>query len=351
MANDTMPGVALLCDHEGIVLEVAHNTLKVAESDLAGKGFPVLVATSGFHKALSFLIELKTRHAAYDWEFHLTLGATITLVYCSGLRLDDRLLILLAETRPAVRLLADAIMQGDDVLAELARRAVAERPDSARPRLANEAELYDQMTAMNNELVTLQRDLARKNAELERLNAEVKRLAVMDDLTHLYNRRGFFELGRQELIRARRFGKPLGAILIDIDHFKRCNDSHGHAVGDAVLREVAARCNQQLREVDVIGRYGGEEFVILLPETGLTGAVITAERLRQHVAARPIPTECGPFHVTISLGVAELNGAMSDLEALLGPADQALYEAKAAGRNRVACAPGVPPQPAFPGAA
>ncbi|MGZ9236007.1 MAG: GGDEF domain-containing protein, partial [Anaerolineales bacterium] len=198
-----------------------------------------------------------------------------------------------------------------------------------------ESRHYDELTKLNNELVTLQRDLIRKNIELERLNAEVQRLAITDSLTGLYNRRGFFELSHREVERAKRFDHFFSIIILDIDHFKEINDTHGHETGDLVLEKVARRLGAQLRKVDILGRYGGEEFALLLPETSGTGARVVAERLRGCITAEPIETSQGSLNVTISLGLAALTVNTMTLEDLLRRADQALYKAKESGRNCV----------------
>lgn len=179
-----------------------------------------------------------------------------------------------------------------------------------------------------------QAGIALQNA---RLYGEVQRLATTDELTGLNNRRQLFTLGELELGRARRYGKPFSAVMIDIDHFKSFNDRFGHSVGDEVLRLVAERSRSALRTLDVIGRYGGEEFCVLLPETGLEAAVLVGERLRQSVGGSPLPSQAGELGVTISLGVAELQTGES-LASLLNRADEALYAAKEGGRNRVVSA-------------
>jgi len=168
------------------------------------------------------------------------------------------------------------------------------------------------------------------------LVSEMQRLAVTDELTQVLNRRGFFLLAHREMGRARRHHEMLAAIMLDIDHFKHINDHYGHATGDHVLRTVAQRCRDTLREVDVFGRYGGEEFAILLPMTPRRGAQVIAERLRARMATAPVETAQGPIAVTVSLGVAVLDGDMPDLAALLQRADAAVYAAKHAGRNQVA---------------
>ncbi len=171
-----------------------------------------------------------------------------------------------------------------------------------------------------------------------RLLEEVQRLAVTDDLTGAHNRRHLFELAEMEFRQATRYLRPLAAIMFDIDRFKDINDRYGHAIGDLVLRWVADHCRAVVRKADVWGRYGGEEFAVLLPETGLKGAVEMAERLRSRVAAGPIETPRGPVPVTISLGVAELQESMRDVHALIDRADAAMYFAKRTGRNRVEAA-------------
>lgn len=169
-----------------------------------------------------------------------------------------------------------------------------------------------------------------------RLFGEVQKLAITDNLTGLHNRRYFLELAEHEYERARRYNRPLCAIMLDIDRFKQVNDSYGHAVGDNALRAVAQRCRQSLRDVDHLARVGGEEFTVLLPECTLDGAVAAAERLRRNVADLQIETHRGLLTMTISLGVATLVDDCPKFATLLDRSDTALYVAKKAGRNRVA---------------
>ncbi len=171
--------------------------------------------------------------------------------------------------------------------------------------------------------------VAIRNAQL---HAEVQRQAVTDHLTGLYNRRGFFELGQRELERARRFKHPLAAILFDLDRFKRINDTYGHIVGDRVIYAVAERARKCLRHIDLLGRYGGEEFVALLPETDIAMLYQVGERLRQCIAEKPIETERGPVPVTISLGVT-VAGEDANVVNLINRADSAMYAAKQMGGN------------------
>ncbi|MGM0556463.1 MAG: diguanylate cyclase, partial [Myxococcota bacterium] len=172
--------------------------------------------------------------------------------------------------------------------------------------------------------------------ENAKLFDEVQRLATIDELTGIANRRRFFDLAAREFNRAKRYGYPLSALMLDIDHFKSVNDQHGHAVGDAVLREVARTCADCLREGDILGRYGGEEFVAVLPQTSLRKAAENvAGRLRESVDDTEVDTRSGMIHVTISIGVVQLSPADRDIDALINRADEALYQAKDAGRNAV----------------
>ena len=175
--------------------------------------------------------------------------------------------------------------------------------------------------------------------ERKRAEEQLAYLATHDALTGVANRRHFFELAERELNRAQRYGQPVSAIMLDVDHFKKVNDTYGHAIGDQVLRAAAERCSENIRDIDILGRYGGEEFAIVLPATDLTVAQIVAERLRRCIADAPVPTDKGDLTVTISLGVASNAQGQDDEEdvaALLNRADAAMYAAKQAGRNRVA---------------
>ncbi len=165
---------------------------------------------------------------------------------------------------------------------------------------------------------------------------EVQQLATIDPLMGLYNRHYFFELASSEFERAVRYDRPLSILMIDVDNFKRINDTYGHLVGDQVLHFIAEQCRRALRAVDVIGRYGGEELVALLPETDVQDARLAAERLRQNLAQTAICVDTRNLFVTASLGVSTYNGARDhSLEMVIDRADQALYLAKHLGKNRV----------------
>lgn len=173
---------------------------------------------------------------------------------------------------------------------------------------------------------------------LDRLVAdreELLRLATTDALTGLLNRRIFLQRLEDEFERSRRYGMPLSLLMLDCDHFKLVNDGYGHAVGDQALQNLALWGQESLRSCDIFARMGGEEFAILLPETGLNQAVEVAERLRQTVAEHPLQTFAGNLVLTVSIGVSQVEAGDLTVEAILVRADQALYAAKHGGRNRV----------------
>jgi eukaryotic-like serine/threonine-protein kinase len=173
--------------------------------------------------------------------------------------------------------------------------------------------------------------------ENARLFSEVQKLAVRDELTGLDNRRQLFERGEAALAKAREHSAPLAAVMLDIDHFKAVNDTHGHGVGDDVIRTIAARLRGQVRDEDALGRYGGEEFAVVV-HGSMEAAMGLGERLRAAVAAEVVATSGPDLAVTVSVGVAAVTAEDAGLTDVLNRADAALYEAKRAGRNRVMAA-------------
>jgi len=176
-------------------------------------------------------------------------------------------------------------------------------------------------------------------SETVRLQQELQVQANRDFLTEIANRRYFFHLGARELARAERYASDVSLIMLDIDHFKMVNDTHGHAIGDVVLKAVAQICKKGLREIDILGRIGGEEFAILLPQTSGDTAREVAERIRNTVQDAGVPVGNGApaIQVTVSMGVSTEKAAQASLDDLLQSADTALYHAKHTGRNRVCC--------------
>ncbi len=225
-------------------------------------------------------------------------------------------------------------------LTEYCVKSALNLPMLASDRVIGYAEIWDSRTERlwSEEEIQYCQTLANQAAlviDNVRLYNQMQHLAVTDTLTGVYNRRGLLEHGQREINRAMRNARPLAAIMLDIDNFKQVNDSYSHAAGDQVLQTLALLCQENLREVDIIGRYGGEEFAILLPESDNDGAYLVAQRLRQSVAETPIHTQHGEISITVSVGVACTQGEISNLAVLLDLADTAMYEAKRAGRNLV----------------
>jgi diguanylate cyclase (GGDEF)-like protein len=172
--------------------------------------------------------------------------------------------------------------------------------------------------------------------ELVSARESMRHAATHDGLTGILNRRELMEALARELERAKRDKKPVGIILADIDHFKNVNDTHGHLYGDEVLKEIAQRLRSKLRVYDSVGRYGGEEFLLILPGCDLVNAIVRADDLRSHIASQPITASKISQTITASMGVAvSRDQGDTGVEALLGQADRGLYEAKKKGRNRV----------------
>ena len=182
------------------------------------------------------------------------------------------------------------------------------------------------------ETIATQAAIAVQNA---RLYEQMRQMAITDTVTELHTRRHFTSLGVSEVERAQRYDRRLSVLMVDIDHFKRVNDTYGHNAGDQVLLAVAKICREALRATDIVGRWGGEEFAIVLPEADRDGASLIAERIRRMVAEMEIPSGPQRIRVTVSIGVATLSKQRSALEVLIDCADRALYMAKQGGRNQV----------------
>jgi two-component system cell cycle response regulator len=218
---------------------------------------------------------------------------------------------------------------------------IAEADNNARLVRALEIGVNDYLVRPfdKNEILARARTQIRKKRYAERLRDNVQlsiEMAITDALTGLYNRR-YMETHVGTLVdQAVARGKPLSVLILDIDYFKSINDTHGHDAGDDVLQDFAIRIRKSIRGIDLACRYGGEEFVVVMPETDMAVATMVAERLRRRIASEPFPIQKGArvIEVTISIGIAAL-GSGDDAAAVIKRADQALYRAKRDGRNRV----------------
>ncbi len=243
---------------------------------------------------------------------------------------------------PALRFFTPGEMFGEMALLENQPRSTSARAEMASvvlgldkgcfERLINE--FPDFSESLSSTLSSRLRYTTELIRELRKAMDEIRWLSVTDGLTGLHNRRHFFEEAEKEVERAERYRRPVTAIMLDVDFFKRVNDTHGHAAGDEVLRKIASCCRSEVRELDILGRYGGEEFVILLTESDIERACQVAERLRARIEAFPFVVKDVSLRLTASLGVAERRMGES-VESVLDRADQALYLAKQRGRNLV----------------
>lgn len=188
--------------------------------------------------------------------------------------------------------------------------------------------------AMGGYVNSLRHRLSDSNRQLKSAFDRIEQIAIRDELTGVYNRRYLMDALEREALRAKRVGTPLSVCLFDLDQFKRINDTLGHPAGDAVLRHFAQLAGSGLRGVDVFGRYGGEEFLLVMPDTDGQGARAAAERIRATVENAGFPQVPGDWQVSTTIGVATRR-PQEEIQALIGRADGALYAGKAAGRNRV----------------
>jgi len=193
----------------------------------------------------------------------------------------------------------------------------------------------DELDHLRNNLVDTALTIGKLLSELEEKNRELQELAYYDPLTDLPNRRFFFEHANLIFEEAKRYKKPLSLLVMDIDHFKKINDTYGHDVGDVVLKTFAGVLRGIVRQSDICARFGGEEFVVLLPNTDLEGAKVLAERIRTAVAKNPVEHGSIVIVFTVSVGISQYRKSMQNIDELIKEADIALYRAKEGGRNRV----------------
>ena len=212
----------------------------------------------------------------------------------------------------------------------------AEPASAAKNRITKDyIQITNQFADMTRELQETRQDLIVKEEKYKATLKELKRIAICDGLTGIYNRCKIMEVLGLEIERAIRYRTPLAILMLDLDHFKYTNDRFGHQVGDLVLKRVAETMEKALRKVDIVGRYGGEEFMVILPQTDIDAAKILAERLRSSIEGMDFEVESiEQLCITASLGIAVFDHKKDNLDTLVNRADKALYWAKDTGRNR-----------------
>lgn len=193
---------------------------------------------------------------------------------------------------------------------------------------------------VKKEISQTKKQLQKSMETVEDLQKQIEKLkekSIVDELTRILNRRGIMEILTREFARSQRFKNPLSVLMIDIDDFKKINDTYGHLVGDKVLQTIAFVLKNNLRATDAVGRYGGEEFLVILPETNIEAAEIVAEKLRKEVAKKAFKYKDQVFKITISIGAAQMKEE-DTVESLIQRADEALYISKTSGKNRTTLA-------------
>lgn len=329
-------GVALYC-----LWPEQEQTLKITPAAIAAAvlGVVVLVATA---TAVALFMPLPSLIQRGDYHVMDPLGITPLLVAFEAgaavlafIRLRGRTLLDLWLTVAIFDFLLDVVLTLHGTQRYSLGWYVARLNSMAASTVVLSAFLY-QLSQLYNELVQQKAQLDEAHAQQRSLNRALTQLAQEDPLTGLFNRRGIQTLLEGEWRRWERYRRPFCVVMLDLDHFKSINDTHGHAVGDAVLQALGDLLRQNLRAADLASRYGGEEFLILMPETHAGGARQAAETLRARLAATPLTAR--QLAVTASFGIA-CAASYTDLAGLLHGADAACYRAKQSGRNRVVAAP------------
>lgn len=284
---------------------------RILEKNIKGWGYKVIIVNNG-HDAWKALQKEEIRMAIFDWMMPKINGVQL----CQKVRLQKK------DTYTYIILLTSRDQQEDIV------EGLSSGADDYIVKPFNTLELEARLQT-GKRIIDLQNQLIKSKKQLETL-------ATQDSLTKLLNRATIIKHLEEELNRSSREKKPVGTILVDIDYFKNINDTHGHHVGDEVLIEVSSRLKKHIRSYDKIGRYGGDELLIFLPNCTLSLVKEVAERLRKVVSKKKIKTEIGLIAVTLSLGgVSSEDQSVVSAEGLIKTSDRALYQAKRNGRNYV----------------
>jgi diguanylate cyclase (GGDEF)-like protein len=334
MQEEHSPGFVVACDSKGCIREVVHDQRELLGAEPEGSLLSRFVEPSSLSKLLSFLVATKLRGASFGCEVNMQLPRQDgpQLFYLAALHRGEESTLLFGVSG----------MQGfDELLSEMTevcnqyatefRRVLKEQAWSRPAEDEQSRALFEDLARLNNELVNTQRELVKKNRDLEQANEKINQLMRADPLTGVANRRALSERMEESLSFARRHEMPLSLVMCDLDHFKSINDTFGHKVGDEVLAAFGTLMRKNVRGEDLPARFGGEEFVVLLPATTEANAAVLAERLRQGLIDRDVLQ--GERSVTASFGVAQLVPDETG-EDLLRRADQALYAAKSSGRNQ-----------------
>jgi two-component system, cell cycle response regulator len=300
-----------------LVVDDVPDNVDILDARLSSRGYEVVTATNG-EEALA---------SVADTPPHLIL-LDVMMPGMDGREVARR--IKDDDTLPFIPIiLVTALSEADDVVQGLESGA-----DDYISKPYNFRELEARVRAMLR-IKTLQDELDQKNRELELANKRLKKLSITDGLTELFNHRHVHQLLHDEFERSARTGESIAVVMMDLDRFKNINDTYGHPTGDVILFETAQIIQDTAREIDMVGRYGGEEFIAILPETDEEPAANFAERVRKAVEEHLFRDGATEIRMTVSCGVASLHEGVDGPESLLKAADAALYQAKHGGRNQV----------------
>jgi len=309
-----------------LLVEDNRDMLVLLEAVLKAAGHEVLVARNGV-EAMRIVEGQRPQLVITGWTMPLMDGITLCRRLRESPERRDVYVILLTLDESVDRLVEAFDAGADDYLV----KPVAQKVFFARLRAAQRVvRLQEELAYDREQLLRFSKDLAASNERLQRL-------ALTDALTELPNRRFAMERLEQEWALSRRGDRALTCMMVDVDYFKSINDKFGHQAGDEALKCIANILRQSARTQDVVCRYGGEEFVVICPDTGIDAAYQCAERLRQNVAGLKFKNQGADIKLTISIGVAEKKKSVSSIEELLSHADECLYAAKQGGRNRTVC--------------
>ena len=340
--SSTTTGAALVCDLRGVITRVAQDGIGITGRCIGQARFADIVDPASTEKAVEFVTSITNNGAAFDWQLCLDIDGQIHGFQCMGFSDGSQIWIILANSPFAASRVLDEMTLMQNEQTGMLRAALKYASQVARS--TKDESQFEELTQLYNDLGKTQRELAQRNAELEALrakleskqselitaNAKLDALATMDGLTGIGNRRTFQAWIEAEFARSARYLTPLALMMLDVDRFKSLNDSFGHQAGDDVLKMLGQLLASSARATDLVGRYGGEEFAVILVNSDQAAAREAAERLRKQIEMQRWPHRA----ITASIGIASWGPGVDSAAELINQADKALYFSKEHGRNR-----------------
>lgn len=323
----------ILCKQDGSIKDVVTDEYKFFSGQKQESNLVVRIPLSERWKFKALIKNVAVEGVAYCKDLPL-LNSTDEEVFFSLLAVlqEDLIIIIAIQIPNHLNTVFDEFMEMFNEQGRLLRKAQKDASTTMR----SQTEIVDTYVQTNNDLSNLHRELQKKTFQLEQAYKKIEEISRIDPLTNVLNRHYFTLESSEELKRCKRYGLGACVLYLDIDHFKSINDQYGHAVGDYGLVQFAALCSLQLRENDLFGRMGGEEFCALLLHSNIEEAAVIAERIRGIIEKKTFRFENHHFSITTSIGIASYRYD-EGIEKLIRRADDALYKAKKAGRNRVFC--------------